>query len=246
MKISIITVCYNAEKTIESTIQSVIKQDYINIEYIIIDGLSTDNTLNIVNKYSEKTTHVISERDDGMYDAINKGIKIANGDVIGILNADDELANNDTISLIASEFLKNKDLDSLIGDINFINNNKIIRHYSAKYWNPNKFSYGFMPPHPSFYCKKNLFYKFGFYRTDFKIAADYELLIRFLYINQIAYVYLNNIIVNMKLGGKSTSGLSSFLKINTEILYACKLNGLKTNFFKLYFRYFKKIFEFMN
>lgn len=244
MKISIITVCYNAEKTIESTIQSVIKQDYKQIEYIIIDGFSTDNTMNIVNNYKNKISYIISEKDFGMYDAINKGINIANGEVIGILNSDDELASNDIIRLIASEFLKNKELDSLFGDINFINYKKIIRHYSSNNWNPNKFSYGFMPPHPSFYCKKNLFHKFGFYRTDFDIAADYELLIRFLYINQLKYFYLNKVIVNMKLGGKSTSGISSLLKINTEILFACKLNGIKTNYLKLYLRYFYKIFEF--
>lgn len=245
MKVSIITVCYNAESTIENTIISVLNQNYIDLEYIIIDGLSKDNTMEIINKYNDKITHIISENDLGMYDAINKGIKIASGEIIGILNADDEFAYKNIIELIASEFIKNSNLDSLIGDINFLHNNKIIRHYSSKSWSPNKLAYGFMPPHPSFYCRKHLYYKIGFYRTDFEIAADYELLIRFFYLNQITYYYLNNIIVNMKLGGKSTSGLSSLIKINSEILYACKLNGIKTNTFKLYLRYFKKIFEFI-
>ena len=244
MKISIITVCYNAEKTIESTIQSVIKQDYKQIEYIIIDGLSTDNTMNIVNNYRNKISYIISEKDFGMYDAINKGINIANGEVIGILNSDDELASNDIIRIIASEFFKNKELDSLFGDINFINNKKIFRHYSSNNWNPNKFSYGFMPPHPSFYCKKNHFRKFGFYRTDFDIAADYELLIRFFKVNGLEYLYLPLLMVKMNLGGKSTSGFKSTKKINQEIKKACSLNHLYTNYFMLYSKYFWKIFEF--
>jgi glycosyltransferase involved in cell wall biosynthesis len=246
VKISIITVCYNAESTIENTIISVLNQSYNDIEYIVIDGLSKDNTMNIVYKYNQKITHIISEKDLGMYDAINKGIKIASGEIIGILNSDDEFATKNIIELIASVFIKNSNLDSLIGDINFIQNNKIIRHYSSKNWNPNKLAYGFMPPHPSFYCRKHLYTKIGFYRTDFEIAADYELLIRFLYINQLSYFYLNTIIVNMKLGGKSTNGLASLMKINSEILYACKLNGIKSNLFKLYMKYFKKVFEFVN
>ena len=140
----------------------------------------------------------------------------------------------------------NNNINSLIGDINFINESRIIRHYSSKKWLPSKLAYGFMPPHPSFYCRRDLFYKYGFYRTDFDIAADYELLIRFLYLNKISFYYLNIVMVNMKMGGKSTRGFKSLKKINSEILRALKINSIKTNYLKLYSRYIFKIFEFLN
>ena len=234
MKISIITVCYNAENTIEDTINSVIKQRYSNIEYIVLDGLSTDNTMDIVNKYSSSIHRTISKKDKGMYDAINNGIAIATGDIIGILNADDVFENDFVLESVADSFSKNKGLQSLIGDIAFENKaGKIIRHYSAEKWTPGKFAWGFMPPHPSFYCKRDLFDKWGYYRIDFDIAADYELLIRFFKTNSVSYKYLPQVMVRMKMGGKSTNGLKSTFKINKEILRACRQNGIKTNYFKL-------------
>ena len=247
MKISIITVCYNAEKTIESTINSVITQNYNEIEYIIVDGNSTDNTMNIVYKYRDQIDIIITEKDNGIYDAINKGIRLASGEIIGLLNSDDELFDITIISKIANVFNNSPKLDSIIGDIIFLNdNNKIIRKYTSKNWTINKFSWGFMPPHPSFYCKKDLFHKYGFYNTKFKIAADFDLLVRFLNINKISFYYLPTSIVKMKLGGVSTKGFSSFLIINKEIYQVCKLNGIKTNYLKLLSKYFIKIFEFIN
>jgi len=245
LKISIITVCYNAGKTIEKTIQSVLSQTYENIEYIIIDGMSKDNTLEIIKKYRHKISKLVSEKDQGMYDALNKGVSLATGDIVGILNADDVFASNNIVTEIGNSF-KNSDVDAIIADVAFINKGgNIIRSYSSKHWNPNKFVWGFMPPHPSFYCKRALFSRLGYYRSDFQIAADYELLIRFIYKSKIKYIYLPLLLVLMNVGGKSTNGIKSNIVINKEIKYACELNGLKTNYLKLYSKYFIKIFEFL-
>ena len=220
-------------------------QDYGNVEYIVIDGLSSDRTMQIVNQYSARIAISVSEKDSGMYDAINKGISLASGNIIGILNADDAFSSPNVLSLIADGFLQNPNNEAVIGNIVFVNNqDKVFRYYSSQGWTSEKFTWGFMPPHPSFYCKKEAFIKYGNYYTDFEIAADYELMIRFFKTNSIKYKYLPFTMVNMKMGGKSTSGLCSTIKINQEILRACKLNGLKTNYLKLYLKYFFKISEF--
>lgn len=247
MKISIITVCYNAENTVEKTIKSVLAQDYKNIEYILIDGDSTDNTMDIVSKYKKDIDILISEKDNGIYDAINKGILVSTGEIVGLVNADDELYDSNVISKVAKKFINSNNLDSIIGDIVFQgDSNKIIRKYTSRRWTVNQFSWGFMPPHPSFYCKREKFIKFGLYNTSFKIAADFELLIRFLKINNVNFCYLPFVLVKMKMGGVSTQGLSSLVTINKEIYRACSLNGIRTNYFKLYSKYFFKIFEFIN
>jgi len=245
MRVSIITVCFNSEKTIKQTIESVLNQNYYNIEYVIIDGGSKDNTLNIIEIYRSKINKIVSEPDKGIYDAINKGIQLASGEVVGILNSDDVLDNCDIINKIVENFESNKELDSVIGDIAFINNNgKLYRKFSALHWNPTKFAWGMMPPHPTFYCKKNIFYKYGFYRIDFKIAADYELMMRFLLVNNISYKYIPIVFVNMNLGGVSTKNIFSKIQINKEVMYACRLNNVKTNILKIYTKYFFKILEF--
>lgn len=247
MKISIITVCYNAENTIERTIKSVLTQDYKNIEYILIDGQSTDNTMEIVSKYKKDIDILITEKDNGIYDAINKGILVSTGEIVGLVNADDELYDSNVISKVAKKFINSNNLDSIIGDIVFQgDSNKIIRKYTSRGWTVNQFSWGFMPPHPSFYCKRENFIKFGLYNTSFKIGADFELLIRFLKINNVNFCYLPFVLVKMKMGGVSTQGLSSLVTINNEIYRACSLNGIRTNYFKLYSKYFFKIFEFIN
>lgn len=247
MKLSIITVCFNSQSTIKRTIESVLNQNYSNIEYLIIDGGSTDNTLNIVNSYKSKIAFCISEKDNGIYDAINKGIINATGDIVGVLNSDDVFYDDQVVSKIANAFDSNINLDSIIGDIVFLNNKQEVhRKYSASNWNPKKFAWGMMPPHPTFYCKKSIFEKFGFYRTDFKIAADYELMMRFLLVKKITYKYLPMVFVKMSLGGASTKNFNSKLLINKEVLKACNLNNIKTNLFKIYTKYFFKIFEFIN
>lgn len=245
MKFSIITVCYNSEKTIRDTIESLFFQSYSDIEFILVDGMSTDNTMKIVNEYKGKFNVIISEKDSGMYDALNKGILAASGDIIGILNSDDTFANKNIIEILANEFILNPYVDALIGDVAFIKDNKIIRYFSAKNWNVKYFKFGMMPPHPTFYCKRELFLKYGNYNKIFRIAGDFELLLRFLFINRINFKYIPLQMVEMKLGGLSTSGIKSLLKINNEIILAFKLNSLKTNYFYLSVRYLLKGFQFL-
>ncbi len=205
-----------------------------------------DSTLKIINRFSNRISKIVSEKDHGMYDAINKGIDLATGDVIGVLNSDDAFADKNILASIAAEFQKNINIEAVIGNIAFVDDfDKTVRFYSSRRWSPNKFVWGYMPAHPSFYCYRNLFFKYGKYRTDFEIASDYELMIRFFKLNSIKYRYLPITIVYMKLGGKSTNGISSIIKINQEIIKACSLNGLSTNYFKLYSKYFFKIFEYI-
>lgn len=246
LRVSVITVCYNAADTIESTITSVLNQNYNNIQYIIIDGNSTDDTMAIVNKYTNKISKIVSEFDKGLYDAINKGIALADGEVIGILNADDVFFDSSTIAKIITHFEYDTNIKSVFGDIAFINSNKqIIRYYSSKYWTTLSFRFGIMPPHPSFYCRRDLFTKYGNYRTDFKIAADFELLLRFILIKKVNYKYINNIIVLMKPGGLSTKNFLSQVIITNELLKACNLNGIYTNRIFISLRYLIKVFQFI-
>lgn len=252
MKVSIITVTFNSEKTISETIKSVLAQSYKNIEYLIIDGRSSDNTINIIKEYIPSFNNRIkwiSENDKGMYDAINKGIKMANGDIVGILNSDDIYREEHVIETIVNNFKADKSIECTIGDICFVkpeNLARIVRYYSAKTWNPEKFRKGFMPPHPSFYTYKHNYEKFGFYKIDYKIAADYELLIRFLKVNHLKYKYVPLNMVTMRTGGKSTKNMKSNWILNKEIVRGCKENGIKTNMVILGLKYFKKVFELIN
>ncbi|MGB1217313.1 MAG: glycosyltransferase family 2 protein, partial [Saprospiraceae bacterium] len=199
LKISIITATYNSAATVRDTLESVRRQSYGNIEHIIIDGASSDTTLDIVKEFPH-VSKVISEPDKGIYDAMNKGVDLATGDIVGILNSDDFFPVDDVVEQIAQKFQNNTDLDATIGDVNFVqpkNLSKIIRHYSASKFNINRFEYGFMPPHPSFYVKKSCYQSFGTYQVDYHIASDYELLIRFLYVNKLTFEYIPKIIVTM-------------------------------------------------
>ncbi|RTL57187.1 MAG: glycosyltransferase [Sphingobacteriales bacterium] len=249
MKISVITVVYNRANTIEKAIQSVIAQDYHDIEYVVVDGGSTDGTLTVINNYIDHIHQYISDKDDGMYDALNKGIKLATGDIIGVLHADDWFASHHIISKIAKEFEQNHQLDAVYGDIAFIKENdpnKVVRYYSSSVFKPALLTWGFIPAHPTFFCKRKCFEKFGYYKTDFDIAADYELLLRFFKVHNIQAKYLPVRVTNMNLGGKSTSGIRSTVKINQEILKACRQNNIRSNYLKLYARYFFKIKEYFS
>lgn len=245
MKISLITATYNSEKTIQDTIESVISQSYSNIEYIIKDGGSTDNTLNIIHQYNGKIANVISAPDLGIYDAINKGIAVATGDIIGILNSDDFFTSNDIISILIKEF-ENEDIDAIYGDVHFVNSDnldKIVRYYSSKLFTPELFRFGFMPAHPSFYARRMCYEKYGVYSTDYKISADFDLLIRFLYKNKIKTKYLPIDFVTMRMGGASTKNIRSKIILNKEDIYACKKYGLYTNWGFMLLRYIYKLFE---
>jgi glycosyltransferase involved in cell wall biosynthesis len=243
MRISLITVTYNSATTIASCIASVNAQTYPNIEHIIIDGASKDNTLEIINSIPNRVSKIISEPDTGIYDAMNKGIQLATGDVIGVLNSDDFFTADNVLEKIVEVF-KNNEINAVYGDICFVkpeNLKKVVRYYSAKWFNPSLFRFGFMPPHPSFYARRECFEKFGFYKTDYKIAADYELLIRFLKVNKLKTHYLNFCMVTMRTGGDSTRSLKSNWILNKEIVRGCRENGIYTNMLILSLKYAVKI-----
>ena len=246
LKVSLITVTYNSEATLLDTIKSIRLQDYKDIEYLIVDGNSTDGTGKIIEENLDIIDKWISESDTGLYDAMNKGIKMATGEIVGIINSDDFYHRKDAISKIVDGFCQNE-IQCVFADIRFVkpeNLDRTIRYYSSKKFNLGAFSWGFMPAHPTFFTFRHNFEKFGFYRTDFKIAADFELLVRFLYKHKLPFKYLPVDLMKMRLGGLSTVSLKSTWIINQEDLRACKLNGLNTNYVRLYSRYFRKILEY--
>ena len=245
MKISLLTVSYNSAATIRDTIESIRKQDYPAIEYIVVDGNSTDGTVDIVKEHSTFITRWISEPDRGIYDAMNKALQLATGEVVGILNSDDFYFSNNIISQVAAAF-NEPHVDAVFGDLVFVdpdNLQKIVRTYSSAKWNPSKFARGFMPAHPTFFVRRKYYEQFGLFKTNYKIAADYELLIRFLYVNKLRYQYLPITMVKMRRGGVSSRNLRSNIVLNNEIIRACRENGISTNVFKVYPKYFTKLFE---
>lgn len=251
MKISIITVCFNSEKYIATAIKSVLSQTCSDVEYIVVDGGSHDATVDIIKEYEPQfdgRMQWISEPDNGLYDAMNKGIRMATGEVIGILNSDDFYNHTDCLEKVAQVF-DNDNIASCFADVRFVsseNLNRTVRYYSSAKFNPKKFRFGFMPAHPSFFVRKKYFDKIGYYKTDYQIAADYELLIRFLHSHRISYKYLPLDIIKMRTGGKSTMSWKSNYILNKEIVRACRENGIYTNIFILLLKYFVKIFEYIN
>ena len=228
MRVSIITVVFNGEKYLEDCIKSVLHQDYENIEYIIIDGGSTDATLSIIEKYKQQIYYTISEPDRGMYDALNKGIKVAGGEIIGILNADDMLASVDVIRSIVKEFKQNE-IDGVYGNLNYIDTSPsqiILRKWISKQFVRRDIQLGWMPAHPTLYLKKELFDRFGYYSLDFGTTADYELMVRYLYVNQIKVQFLNKLLVNMRIGGVSNSSLKQRYLAFINDYKAVKMNKL--------------------
>lgn len=249
MKISLITITYNSEKTIKDTFQSVLSQRYEQIEYIVVDGASTDQTISIIKKYEPlfgNRLKWISEPDKGLYDALNKGIQMATGEIVGILNSDDFFTNNDILGKVAEAFIANKDIDAIYGDVHFVNSDnldKCVRYYSSKVFKRELMRMGFMPAHPSFYIRKECLDKYDYYKTDYKIAADFEFLLRLIYKHNIKTLYLPIDMVTMRTGGVSTSGLESHKHIMKEHMRAFRENDIYTNPFILSLRYIYKIWE---
>lgn len=252
MKISIITVTFNSSKTIRDTIESVLQQHYDNYEYLVVDGGSKDKTVDLIKEYEPMFSgrmRWISERDKGMYDGINKGIRMATGDVVGIINSDDFYHRTDIFDIIAKTFENNKDIQAIYGDVRFVNPDnldKTVRYYSSKRFKPWKFRWGWMPAHPTFFTYKENFEKYGYYQYDYHIAADYELLIRHLYKNSVPSLYVPEDFMKMRTGGRSTDGWKANVLLNKEIVRACKENGIYTNMPMLFMKYFVKVFELLN
>ena len=243
MKVSIITISFNAKATIEKTLQSVANQSYENIEHIIIDGNSNDNTIDICKSYSY-ISKILSEPDNGVYDAFNKGIKLATGDVIGFLNADDTFNNENSIQDIVDAF-SNNETDIVYGNLDYINKeSKVIRNWISRPYEKGLMKKAWMPAHPSFYCKKEVYNRLGTYNDSFKVAGDFELCLRFLEINQVPSFYLNKKLVKMLVGGISNSGFNSKLTILKEELRAFKINNISVNPFLFFLYKFKKVKQF--
>ena len=249
MKISLITITYNSAKTLKDTLKSVVEQTYSDVEYIIVDGASKDKTVSIIEEYEplfKGRIKWISEPDKGLYDAMNKGICMATGDIVGILNSDDYFTSNDVIQRIVEAFEQNSKLDAVYGDVHFVNPNNLdicVRYYSSKVFKRNLMRLGFMPAHPSFYIRKECFNKYGLYKTDYKVAADFEFLLRVIYKEKINIQYLPLDMVTMRTGGASTSGIESHKRIMKEHLRAFRENGLYTNGLLLSLRYVYKVKE---
>ncbi|SEF48332.1 Glycosyl transferase family 2 [Algoriphagus boritolerans DSM 17298 = JCM 18970] len=222
-------------------------QDYPDIEYLVIDGNSKDGTQNVIRCFNAEVSRWISESDKGLYDAMNKGIKMATGDIVGIINSDDFYHRKDSISQVVKAFQEFK-TDCVYSDVRFVNPSnleKTVRYYRSGRFSPEKFKRGLMPAHPTFFTYRENFIKYGFYKIDYKIAADFELLVRFLHKHRLSYYYLPIDLMKMRTGGLSTRSWKSNFIINQEDYRACLENGLKTNYFWLYSRYFKKILEFI-
>ena len=216
MKVSIITIAYNSAETIEDTIKSIVTQNYSNLEYIIIDGGSTDKTLSIVDKFKDSITTIVSEPDKGIYDAMNKGVQNATGDIVGILNSDDIYADNKVVSRIV-EAIGNK--DSIYADLVYVdrdNTDKVTRYWKSGKYRKGIFKKGWMPPHPTFFIKKSCYDQYGTYNLQLKSAADYELMLRMLHKHNISVAYLPEVITKMRVGGQSNVTLLNRLKANKE------------------------------
>lgn len=247
MKVSVITVCYNSEKTIERTLRSVLSQTYQDIDYIVVDGKSTDQTLSIANKYRSHITHLISESDDGIYDAMNKGLQKASGDIICFLNSDDIYESNKTIERVAKRFQENQ-IDALFGGVSFFHEStpyKVSRTYRFNHFNLRKFSFGMMPAHPASFIRKNLIKHNGLFDPSFQIAGDFDYLLRMFKNLKFNYECTKDILVRMQMGGFSDKNLTAKFILNREILFSCEKNSVKTNLLKILSRYPFKLAEYL-
>ncbi|HMR46772.1 MAG TPA: glycosyltransferase family 2 protein [Bacteroidia bacterium] len=247
MKISIVTITYNSAATIEDTIKSVVAQDYPVMEYLLIDGKSKDNTLQIVEKYKDKITKIVSEKDGGLYYGLNKGLKMASGDVIGAIHSDDLYAHAQVISNVMKLFNADPELEGVYADLIFVNRedtNKVMRVWKAGECKPDSFEKGWMPPHPTFFVRKSVYEKYGYINTDLKLSADYELMLRLIHKHKIKIAYLPETIVKMRMGGVSNVSFFVKLKANIEDKLAWKMNNLKPGFFTTLRKPLRKISQY--
>lgn len=245
MKISVITVCYNSAPTLERSLQSVAAQDWSSIEHIVIDGASSDGTREILERFRSRLDYFVSEPDNGIFDAMNKGLAYATGDIVCFLNADDEYASANVLSRVAF-LMQAHNLDALMGDVGFFhegNSKRMVRRYRSKYFRPSRLAWGWMPAHPALFLRKEVIQRAGLFKTDYRIAGDFEFIVRVFHGHALRYQHYSEVLVNMQTGGVSTSGWRAKIRLNQEVLRACRENGLQTNMLKILSKYPAKILE---
>ncbi len=248
MKVSVITIAFNAAETIRETVESVLSQDYPSVEYIIVDGKSSDGTQEIVESYGDRISKFISEPDGGVYDAMNKGIGLATGDVISILNSDDAYAYPSVISEVVAK-MNSDNSDLVYGDLQYVdreNTSKVLRNWKSGTLKLNAFKWGWMPPHPTLFVRRKCYDNWGRFNLKLKTSADYELMLRFMHKQKAKVSYLPKVLVKMKMGGQSNASVGNRLYANKEDRMAWKLNGLKPYFFTLWLKPIRKIGQFFD
>jgi glycosyltransferase involved in cell wall biosynthesis len=234
LKFSIITVCFNNRGTIRDALDSVRAQDYAELEYIVVDGGSTDGTLDVVREFGSRINKLIGGPDKGIYDALNKGLAAATGDIVGILHADDRYESSDVLSTVARAFAATPQADMVFGDVVFVRPGdpaRVVRYYGSRQFRPWKLRFGWMPPHPGTFVRRAAYAKLGPYALDLKIAADYEMFVKALLLHDMRFARVDRVLVRMRAGGLSTSGLKSSIRLNREIVTACRRSGIYTNIF---------------
>lgn len=247
MKISVITVSFNSAATIGDTLASVANQTWPDVEHVIIDGASKDDTLDVVRKLGTHVAHVTSERDKGIYDAMNKGVAVSSGDVIAFLNADDFYAHPDVLRHVANA-LTDTDIDAVFGDVEFFQPDradKVTRRYSSAFFRPHRVASGWMPAHPSLFVRRSVFETVGPFSTEYRIAGDFEWIARAFHLRNTPYRYMREVFVRMRTGGASTGGWRSTVLLNREVIRALRSNGIRTSWLKVLSKYPLKALEFL-
>jgi glycosyltransferase involved in cell wall biosynthesis len=247
MKISVVTVAFNAVQTIEETLESVASQDHGDIEHIVVDGASTDGTIEVLERNRGGLAKLITEPDRGIYDAMNKGIAASTGQVICFLNADDTYSESTVLAKVA-EHMSDETLDAVFGDAEFVKGNdarRVIRRYRSDKFRPARIAWGWMPAHPALFLRRRAFEQAGKFRTDYRIAGDFELVARMFHGDALRYKYIPEVLVRMRTGGASTSGWRSTVLLNREVLRACRENGISTNLLMILSKYPFKAAEFL-
>ena len=248
MKISVITATWNSASTLRDTLESVLKQTYPDVEHIVVDGGSTDGTMELVKEYEPRYNgrlRYASEPDKGIYDAMNRGIRMATGEVVGILNSDDFYTSDRVLERVA-EVMEREKVDAVYGDVHYVNDGRLekcVRYYSSKPFRRGWMRLGFMPAHPSFYCRREVYMKYGGFDISYRVAADFENLLRLIFVNKIKTAYIPKDFVTMRTGGASSSGIRSHKQIMKDHLRALKENGIYSNIFLLSLRYVYKVYE---
>lgn len=247
MKISVITVCRDSRETIARSLRSVASQTHRDVEHIVVDGASTDGTREIIEAHRARIGAFVSEPDRGIYDAMNKGVRLATGDVVGTLNADDHYAHEDVLARVAAQFAET-DIDALLGDVAFFSPerpDRTVRVYRSRIFTPKRLSWGLMPAHPALFLRRKIHDRVGPFRTDYRIAGDFEFIVRVFGDRSLSYRHFSEVLVWMQTGGVSTAGWRSTLLLNKEVLRACRANGVTTGPLRLMLRYPARAIEFL-